>query len=132
VTPLEAVQTLYRAFAVRDRNVIFELLHDQVEWVQNEGFPGGGRHVGAVHVLDDVLSQFRRDWTDFGAHVQEWIADGDRVVAIGEYRGTFSTTGCPVVAAFAHVYTVTNSKIVRFRQFTDTAMFVRARAATRD
>lgn len=125
---LDVVQRLYAAFSTRDRTVILGVLHPDVEWVQNDGFPGGGRHVGSTHVLDNVLSQFRREWEDFGAHVAEWIEDsaGECVIAIGEYRGRNLRSGRTVRAAFAHVYEVDAGRVVRFRQFTDTAEFRRA------
>jgi len=123
---LSLVQSLYTAFAARDRERILAILHPDIEWIQNEGFPGGGLHKGAVHVLDDVLSQFRRDWDNWRARVTEWHDAGETIIAIGVYEGTNKATGKQLSAAFAHVYTVANSQIVRFRQFTDTALVHRA------
>jgi len=123
---LALVQSLYIAFASRDRDRILAILHPDVEWIQNEGFPGGGLHKGAIHVLDGILSQFRRDWDNWRARVTEWHDAGDTIIAIGIYEGTNKATGKQLSAAFAHVYTVANAQIVRFRQFTDTAMVHRA------
>jgi hypothetical protein len=123
---LSLVQSLYSAFASRDRERILSILHPDIEWIQNEGFPGGGLHKGAARVLDDVLSQFRRDWDNWRARVTEWHDAGETIIAIGVYEGTNRATGKQLSAAFAHVYTVANAQIVRFRQFTDTAMVQRA------
>lgn len=120
------VQSLYTAFASRDRERILAILHPDIEWIQNDGFPGGGLHKGAVHVLDDVLSQFRRDWDQWRARVTEWHDAGDTIIAIGVYEGVNKATGKQLAAAFAHVYTVAGGRIVRFRQYTDTALVVRA------
>lgn len=120
------IQSLYTAFASRDRDRILSIMHPEIEWVQNDGFPGGGPHKGAVHVLDDVLSQFRRDWDNWRARVTEWHDAGDTIIAIGVYEGKNKATGKDLAAAFAHVYTVSSGQIVRFRQFTDTALVVRA------
>jgi len=119
---LSLVQSLYSAFASRDRDRILTILHPDIEWIQNEGFPGGGLHNGAVHVLDDILSQFRRDWDNWRARVTEWHDAGDTIIAIGVYAGTNKATGIHLAAAFAHVYTVAGGQIVRFRQYTDTAL----------
>lgn len=116
------VQSLYTAFALRDRERILAILHPDIEWIQNDGFPGGGLHKGAVHVLDDVLSQFRRDWDHWRARVTEWHDAGDTIIAIGVYEGTNKATGKQLSAAFSHVYSVAYGRIVRFRQFTDTAL----------
>ncbi len=56
----------------------------------------------------------------------EWHDAGDTIIAIGLYEGTNKATGKQLSAAFAHVYTAENAQVVRFRQFTDTAMVQRA------
>jgi hypothetical protein len=123
---LRLVQDLYSAFAASDRARLLEILDSKIEWIQSEGFPNGGLHTGVSHVLNEVLGQFRRHWRDFRANVTQWLDAGEEVVAIGEYVGTFAATGRSVLAAFAHVYTVRHGRIVRFRQYTDTALFAKA------
>jgi hypothetical protein len=39
---------------------------------------------------------------------------------LGEYRGTYKTTGKSTTAAFAHVYKLRNGRIFKFQQYTDT------------
>ena len=119
---LATVQRLYDAFGHRDAETIRELFAPDIEWIQNEGFPGGGRHVGADAVLNNVFGKFRTEWTSWQAVVTEWLDAGHAIVALGEYRGTHCATGKSTVAAFAHVYEVSEGRITRFRQFTDTAM----------
>ena len=120
MTNLQVVQRLYDAFGRRDREAILTVLDPQVEWVQNEGFPDGGTHVGAEAVLDNVFARFRQDWDSWQAVVAEWLDAGDTIVALGEYRGTFQETQRSTRAAFAHVYRVRDGRVVRFQQFTDT------------
>ncbi len=118
---LALVQRLYGAFGQRDWATIRELFAPDIEWIQNEGFPGGGRHVGADAVLNDVFAKFRDEWDPWRAVVVEWLDTGHAIVALGEYRGTHRVTGKSTVAAFAHVYEVRDGRIICFRQFTDTA-----------
>lgn len=120
MTNLETVKSLYEAFAARDRERILSIFHPRIEWIQNEGFPGGGRHVGAEAVLDDVFARFRRDWAVWRADVREFLDAGGAIVALGEYHGTHEATGKSMTAAFAHVYRVKDGRIVRFEQYTDT------------
>ncbi len=115
------IRRIYDAFARRDAAAIREIFDPQIEWIQNEGFPGGGRHVGADAVLNDVFAKFRVEWDAGRAVVHEWLDAGDTVVALGEYRGTHKRTGKSTVAAFAHVYDLRAGRIARFRQYTDTA-----------
>ncbi len=117
---LEIVKRLYTAFRQRDTNTILELFDPQIEWIQNEGFPGGGRHVGSDAVINDVFAKFRHDWETWQVVVDEWLDAGDTIIALGEYRGTHKSTSKSMTAAFAHVYKLKNSRIVRFQQYTDT------------
>lgn len=120
MTNLETVKSLYEAFAARDRERILTIFHPRIEWIQNEGFPGGGRHVGAEAVLDDVFAKFRQEWEVWRADVREFLDAGDAIVALGEYHGTHKATGKSMTAAFAHVYRVQDGRIVHFEQYTDT------------
>ena len=117
---LETIQSLYQAFAAGDRARILELFHPEIEWIQNEGFPNGGRHVGATTVLDEVFARFRIEWESWQAVVDRWLDAGEAIVALGEYRGTHKATGKSMRAAFAHVYWVREGRIVRFEQYADT------------
>ncbi len=58
--------------------------------------------------------------------VQQYVAQGDAVVSLGEYSGKSNTTGKSFSCHFAHVVTVRDGKISRFREFTDTAAAVAA------
>lgn len=126
MTDLEIVQRMYAAFGNRDRDTILELFDPRIEWVQNEGFPGGGRRVGAEAVLNDVFAKFRLEWDVWQAVVSEWIDAGNTIVAIGEYRGTYKATGRSMKAVFAGVYRVRDGRIVSFHQYTGTAMIAGA------
>jgi uncharacterized protein len=117
---LGIVKDLYEAFRARDREAILRLFDPQIEWIQNEGFPGGGRYVGADTVLNEVFRKLRSEWEVWQANVEEWLDAGDTVVALGEYRGTHRFTGKSVKAAFAHVYRIKEGRIVKFQQYTDT------------
>lgn len=127
MTNLELVQELYAAFGKRDTDAIRRIFHPEIEWIQNAGFPGGGTHHGTDTVLTDVFAKFRLEWETWQAIVTEWLDAGDNIIAIGVYRGTFKTTGRSMEAAFAHVYTVQDGRIVKFRQYTDTLKVAEAR-----
>ncbi|YAF96389.1 MAG: nuclear transport factor 2 family protein [Nodularia sp. CChRGM 3473] len=117
---LAIIERLYTAFKERDTKTIYEIFDPQIEWIQNEGFPGGGRHIGTEAVLNDVFAKFRLDWDTWQAVVEEWLDAGDTIIALGEYRGTYKTTGKSTTAAFAHVYKLRNGRIFKFQQYTDT------------
>jgi ketosteroid isomerase-like protein len=64
------------------------------------------------------------DWEGFSAKAHEFIAEGERIVCLGTYSGTFKNTGRLFSAAFAHVWTVRGDKLVRFDMHTDTAKVI--------
>ncbi|MFL6237557.1 MAG: nuclear transport factor 2 family protein [Thermoanaerobaculia bacterium] len=125
---LGVVKSLYEALAAQDEVRILDLLHPDIEWIQNEGFPGGGRRLGAKTVLTEVFGRLARDWEGWGADVQEWLdvpAEGT-VIALGVYHGTCRRTRRSMRAVFAHVYRVQDGRIYRFEQYADTAKIVEA------
>ncbi|MFQ4142895.1 nuclear transport factor 2 family protein [Chlorogloeopsis sp. ULAP02] len=117
---LDIVKRLYTAFSDRDQNTILQIFDPNIEWIQNEGFPGGGRHFGVDAILNDVFAKFRSEWDTWQAVVEEWLDAGDTIIALGEYRGIYKSTGKSTKAAFAHVYRLKDNRIVKFQQYTDT------------
>lgn len=124
-SPIETVQAMFAAFREKDAEGIRRVMHPEIEWIQNAGFPGGHWR-GVDDVLGNAFTRLRTEWTDWRADVTEWLEAGESVVAIGVYRATHNATGKAMEAAFAHVYEVRDGRVVRMRQFTDTLMVERA------
>ena len=59
---LEIVQKLYEAFGNQDRDQILVIFDPDIEWIQNEGFPGGGSYAGAETVLNEVFAGLAAAW----------------------------------------------------------------------
>ena len=53
--------------------------------------------------------------------VSEYVAHGDKVVALGRYSWRVKSTGRTFHGDWAHVFTLRNGQIVRLREYTDTA-----------
>jgi ketosteroid isomerase-like protein len=123
---LTVVKDLYKAFETQDRDLILAIFDPRIEWIQNDGFPGGGRYVGAEAVLDRAFARLATEWESWQADVGRWLVAGESIVALGAYRGTHRTTGKSMVAAFAHVYWLCDGRIVRFEQYADTAKVAEA------
>ena len=51
---------------------------------------------------------------------REYIAQGNKVVVLVHYAGTFRSTGRRMEADSAMVWTLENGKVVRFQEYTDT------------
>jgi uncharacterized protein len=126
-TPVTTVRRFYDALGSGDVPAVLSLLDAQVEWTEAERFPYyGGTWHGPQAVLDNLLKPLAGDWDEFSAKATEFIAEGDRVVSLGTYSGTFKKTRRSFSAAFAHVWTVRGDKLARFDMHTDTAKVLEA------
>lgn len=119
---LEVVQSIYAAFAKGDVPAVLGKLASDVRWTEAEGGPYGGVSIGPSSVLDNVFTKLGSDWDGFSAEADEFIANDDVVVALGNYSGTYKATGKSFKAPFAHVWRMQNGKAISFDQYTDTAL----------
>jgi uncharacterized protein len=126
-TSVTIVRRFYDALGRGEVAAVLSLLDAQVEWTEAERFPYyGGTWRSPQAVLDNVLKPLAADWAGFSAKAHEFIAEGDRVVALGTYSGTFKKTGRSFSAAFAHVWTVRGDRLASFNMHTDTAKVLEA------
>jgi ketosteroid isomerase-like protein len=125
--PVDTVRRFYDALGRGDVPAVVSLLGAQIEWTEAERFPYyGGTWHGPQAVIDNLLVPLSNDWDGFSAKAHEFIADGNRVVSLGTYSGTFKKSGRSFSAAFAHVWTVHGDKLERFNMHTDTAKVLEA------
>jgi len=126
-TPAVIVRRFYDALGRGDVAAVLSLLDAEVEWTEAERFPYyGGTWRGPQAVVENLLVPLSNDWDGFSAEAHEFITEGDRVVSLGTYSGTFKKTGRPFSAAFAHIWTVDGDKLVKFNMHTDTAKVLEA------
>ena len=122
----ETIKQLYAAFARGDIPSVLGALNPQTRWTEAEGFPYGGTYIGPQAVLENVFMRLGGEWDGFSAQMAELVADGDTVVALGTYSGTFKATGKSFQAPFVHVWKFVDGQISEFIQHTDTAVVQRA------
>lgn len=121
-TNTDFVRGIYAAFAKGDIPALVGTFDEKICWTEAEGFPYGGTFTGADAIVGNVFARIGTEWDGFTATPNTFVAEGDTVVALGDYRGTYKTTGKVFSAPFAHVWTLGGGKIVRFHQYTDTAL----------
>ena len=122
---LDTVRSAYEAFAVGDIPSVLGIFSTDIHWTEAEGGPYGGVSFGPEAVLRNVFMKLGSDWDGYTAVPAEFVADGDTVVALGEYSGTYKATGKSFRAPFAHVWKFKEGKAVSFQQHTDTAVHQR-------
>ncbi len=60
------------------------------------------------------------EWEEFSAVPDQIVDGGDVIVALGNYGGKYNKTGKSINVPFAHVWTLSDGKIIKFVQHTDT------------
>lgn len=125
MTNTEFINNVYAAFARGDVPAVLGALAPDVRWVEAEGGPYGGLSIGPDAVLRNVFMKLGGEWDGFAAVPEEFIAQGETVVALGEYSASFKATGKSFRAPFAHVWKIADGKVKSFRQHTDTAVHLR-------
>lgn len=101
-------------------------LADDVSWTEAAGFPYAGTYLGPDAVAVGVFQRIQDEWDDYTVAIDEVIDGGDVVVGIGTYSGTYRATGRFFAARVAHVWRLTDRRVVAFEHFTDTELVNRA------
>lgn len=125
-TPLTIIADHYAASTRQDMAAMMADVSPDVLWTEMAGFPCAGTWVGPAQVIERVFKALGADWTRYRFELQELIDAGDRVIALGLYRGTYGKTGKSMQARVAHVWRLQDGKVVQFEQFTDTLLVAQA------
>ncbi len=128
----QAVKDAYAAFGRGDINAILAMADDDIEWEGVKGAEGVAPHAGLRRGKAAVGEFFQLVGSTLDFHAfepKEFIAQGDTVVAIGAYKATVKATKKQTASDWTMVFNFRNGKIVRFREFTDSASIVRAYGA---
>ena len=125
----QVVKDAYAAFQRGDINAILAAVDNDVEWEGVKGAEGVAPHAGVRRGRAAVEEFFSIVGSSMEFHAfepREFVAQGDMVVAIGSYKATVKATRRTTGSDWAMAFTIRNGKIVRFREFTDSAAVVRA------
>jgi ketosteroid isomerase-like protein len=120
------VRAFYDHTAQAHREALRGLQAPRVVYDIPEGMPvGAGHYEGLEDVLERFLTSFYGA-LDVHFVADEFVGNGETVVAIGRIQGTTRRTGVPVDVPFVHVWTVSGGYLRRLRAFTDTAVLTQA------
>ena len=118
------VQAGYAAFGSRNIPALLDLLDDSIVW---QGVVGSSPEVLTSGVRNGkaAVAEFFKviaEHQTFNAfEPRQFVAQGDTVVVLGHYDVTHNATGGRVDSDWVMVFKVTNGKIVRFQEFSDSA-----------
>ena len=118
----------YEAFARGDIERATEPFADDVRWEgsNSERIPGGGTYTGAQEIVQNAWATIPQNWDDFKVEPDEFIEDGDTVIALGHNEAKAKATGKAVKVPFVHVWRFESGKVKRVQTLTDTAVIAEA------
>ena len=120
----KVVQDAYAAFGRGDIPTLLGYLTDDIHWQPVIGtakhVPFSGERKGKAAVAE-FFKQVSENEEFQLFEPREFVAQGDRVVAIGHYRGVTKSTRRTFDSPFVMVFTLRDGKVATFREFTDSA-----------
>lgn len=124
---VQVVKEAYNKFQSGDIDGLLNLVSEDIHWqtpeIENAPFAGTRHGLGEVEEFFDLLNK-SEETTKF--EPTEFIAQGDRVVALGSYGATVKETGRSYESDWVHVFTVKDGRIQSFAEYFDNAAANRA------
>ena len=125
---VKIVEGAYQAFQRNDMDALIATMIPDIDWEltgREADFPTFGPRRGS----EAVRGFFRSVAEHLEFHAfepREFYDCGDKVFVLGRYDMTIKKTGRRAGSEWVHVFTLKDGKVVRFREFTDTARFAEA------
>ncbi len=123
----EVIRSIYAAFNAADLTAIMSLIGEGATW-HNQGasnVPYAGSYNGKTEI-PRFFQAIAESTTGGEVVAEEFIAQGERVVALGRYRATMPATGAQIDCPVAHVFSVRDGKIVSWEGYSDTVQVAAA------
>lgn len=124
---IQLVQDGYTKFGSGDIPGLLSLFWEGIRWqtpkVENAPFSGDRDGLDAVTEFFSQLID-AEEFTRF--EPLEFIAQDDKVVVLGEFKGTVKSTGKSYETEWVHLFHVRDGKIVSFKEFLDSAAMSKA------
>jgi ketosteroid isomerase-like protein len=119
---IEVVQQAYQSFKTGNIEALLGLLTEDVEWqlpeIENVAY--SGRREGREQVAG-FFASLADVQESLSFEPREFVAQNDKVVALGSYTWRVKATGREYGGDWAHVFTVRDGKITGFQEYMDTA-----------
>jgi ketosteroid isomerase-like protein len=119
---VEVVKRAYENFKSGDIGALMGQMSEDVDWrlPRMEGVPFSGERKGHGQVSEffETLAD-SQDSVSF--EPREFVAQGDKVVALGTYNWRVKSTGREYGGDWAHAFTVRDGRIAGFHEYMDSA-----------
>ena len=120
MTNLDIIKSTYEGNTSEENGKnLAKHIAENIRWTEAKGFPYAGTYIGLEEISKNVFSRLGNEWANYKFTVEDYVVDGDKVVAFGTYSGTYYATGKYFEARAAHVWILKDGKITSFEQFVD-------------
>jgi uncharacterized protein len=128
---VRVIQATYDAFLQGDAEAVLATMDDDIDWhiVGPASIPFAGQRRGKNEVRLALQKAFA-NVKNQRPEIRDVIAQGDIVTVVGHERGQCTATENAYDSFWVHVFTITDGKISRFREYLDTAALNEAFAGT--
>lgn len=116
---LRIVQEGYAAFGRGDIAAALSNYANNVDWAMPGSpdiFPYAGKRRGVEQVAQ-FYSTFAQTEEVEQMDLQDFIAQGDKVLVFGHYKGRVKSTGRSYTKDFIHAITLRDGKVAKFREY---------------
>jgi ketosteroid isomerase-like protein len=120
---VDIVRRVYELTEARGVDGLLELATDDVVWISDPRFPGGGTHVGKENVQQWLNKLWIYD--EVSIDIEEIIDLEDRALGITRFHGV-SADAPPVDWPWCHLITCRDGLISQAQSFLDRAEAIRA------
>lgn len=122
---VQLVKNLFAAMGSGDLQAVQALTADDIEWVVPGEWALAGTHRGHAGLVDFFQMAANMVETTI-AQPLEFIAQGNRVLAVGCSTGKIKATNQTFEDDFVFALTVSDGKVIRLREYIDTVALARA------
>lgn len=121
------VQQAYQDFKNGKISDLLSKMSPDVKWTvpDIEGAPVGGKRIGHAQV-GEFFATVGTHQDSLSFEPKEFVAQGNKVIALGHYRWRVKSNGKEFESDFAHVFTLSGGRVVSFQEFLDTAIAEKA------
>jgi ketosteroid isomerase-like protein len=123
--PIDIIREFYKNLSTGNAAGALSLMSSDIEWNTMWHYKVDGR--GPERVAEGLFKPLMAEWSSFSLEPTEFFSDGATVISLGQFVGKHAETHKHARAAYAHVWTVSNQQITRFRQYIDTLAIANAR-----
>jgi len=117
------IEGIYSSFGAGDIDSVLAKFDPNIVWNEAENFPyaDGNPYIGPDAIVQGVFARLGGEWDNWRlTNLELHDMSKNMVLATGRYQGTYKKNGATLDAQVAHLWTLSNGKVIGFQNYTDT------------